>query len=533
MHIEGFKRLKTLDIELDPIFNLIVGNNETGKSTILEALGLALTGKYDGRPVQYAIDPYLFNADNVKEFFLKRQDDENAPPPRILIEAYLHDDDANPLLAKLLGTNNTMNENCPGLAFSISVDTDYTQELKEYAADSSNPTVLPVEYYRVQWRSFANEGVTLKALPFRATSIDTSLARAYWGPNKYLSQVMSSALSDSQQRQLSLAYKKLQHGFSDEQGVSAINQHLEKQGTPSSTNKLSIKMDLSSRSSWDNAISAHLGDLPFDCAGKGEQCRIQLRLAVADASKSRVLLIEEPENHLSYSSLNTLLKEIEDDSSHQQVVITTHSAFVLNKLGVNNLKLLSNNGLTASLTDLSPDTVNYFMKLPGFDTLRLILASKSILVEGPSDELIVQRAYKAKHGKLPLEDGVDVISVRGLAFKRFLEIGALLKLDVRVVTDNDGDVAAVEKKYEGYLKSEHPTISICFDKDEEHSTLEPQLLKANSRDTLNTILGQDFKSDTELLEYMGKSGNKTDCALKMFESTETWNVPGYITNAIE
>ena len=64
-----------------------------------------------------------------------------------------------------------------------------------------------------------------------------------------------------------------------------------------------------------------------------------------------------------------------------------------------------------SLADLLPDTKDYFMKLPGYNTLRLILSSKTILVEGPSDELIVQKAYKKKYGKLPLEDGVDVISV--------------------------------------------------------------------------------------------------------------------------
>ena len=62
-----------------------------------------------------------------------------------------------------------------------------------------------------------------------------------------------------------------------------------------------------------------------------------------------------------------------------------------------------------TMKDLSQDTRDYFMKLPGYDTLRLIMSKRTILVEGPSDELIVQKAYKAQHGRLPLEDGVDVI----------------------------------------------------------------------------------------------------------------------------
>ena len=170
------------------------------------------------------------------------------------------------------------------------------------------------------------------------------------------------------------------------------------------------------------------------------------------------------------------------------------------------------------------------MKLPGYDTLRLILSKQSVLVEGPSDELIVQRAYKDKYGKLPLENGVDVISVGALAFKRFLEIAALLSLEVRVVTDNDGDVEALESRYEQYLNGTYQPSRYATTAMASARTLEPQLLKANSRERLNAILGTDHQDDATLLKYMGR--NKTDCALKMFESNETWDIPEYIAKAI-
>src|SRR5690606_15304907 len=130
------------------------------------------------------------------------------------------------------------------------------------------------------------------------------------------------------------------------------------------------------------------------------------------------------------------------NAGSRQIFITTHSSFVLNKLGVESV-LLFQRGESLRLTDLEDKTTqDYFMKVPGHDTLRLILARRSILVEGPSDELIVQRAYERRHGRMPLEDGVDVISVNSLAFKRFLQIAVKLSRTVDVVTDNDGDVAA-------------------------------------------------------------------------------------------
>ena len=531
VYIEGFKRFIRFDLELNPTFNVIVGDNETGKTSVLEAIGLVLTGQYDGHLIQYAIDPYLFNATCVANYFQKRQKGEHGDPPRILIEAHLQSEDNNPALASLKGTNNTRNDDCPGLVLTIEVDSDLVEALKDYAADESNPTVLPVEFYRATWRSFADNTVNLRNLPFRAVTIDTSLPRAYRGPNRYVSQRVNDVLTEQQQRELSIAYKKLRHGFTREPGVTAINEDLEKRGNPATTKKLTVQMDMSSRSSWDSAITPHLDDLPFDCAGKGEQCRVQMRLAIAGAQKSRVLLIEEPENHLSHSKLNMFMDDIRKDCADRQVIITTHSAFVLNKLGIDNLRLISHEGQTAELTRLTPDTKKYFMKLPGYDTLRMILSKRSILVEGPSDELIVQRAYKDKHGKLPLEDGVDVIAVGSLAFKRFLEIAVLLRSDVRVVTDNDGDVAGLQAKYVEYLDGKQPQIKVCYDNDVGCKTLEPQLLKANHRDALNAIFGKTYKDDTALLKYM--NGNKTDCALRMFETAETWATPGYIANAIE
>jgi predicted ATP-dependent endonuclease of OLD family len=115
-----------------------------------------------------------------------------------------------------------------------------------------------------------------------------------------------------------------------------------------------------------------------------------------------LVLIEEAENHLSHSNLNALIEHISKGRGDRQLLITTHSSFVLNKLGFESV-LLFGRAANATLKHLTRETQEYFLKLPGHDTLRLILAQRAILVEGPSDELIVQAAFKKKHGKMPLE----------------------------------------------------------------------------------------------------------------------------------
>ncbi|WP_206112616.1 TOPRIM nucleotidyl transferase/hydrolase domain-containing protein [Rhizobium laguerreae] len=141
----------------------------------------------------------------------------------------------------------------------------------------------------------------------------------------------------------------------------------------------------------------------------------------------------------------------------------------------------------------------------------------------------MQRAYHTAHGKMPLDAGVDVISVNSLAFKRFLEIADLLDIRVAVVTDNDGDVAALKDKYKGYLGKDKVLIS--FDADEAVQTMEPQLVRDNGKDKIEKILGRVFPTVEELEKWMGK--NKTQSALKLFATDEDWIVPDYIANAVK
>ncbi len=527
--IEGFKTFRWFELPLNKHLNIIVGDNETGKTTLLEAINLVLSSQLDGRNIQYDLNPYIFNSGMVKSYFTAIKNGEHASPPYILIEAYLDDGESSDL-TRLKGTNNSEGENCPGLYLKVELNEDFTEDFSKYSKASENPDILPTEYYTTVWRSFADNSVATRNLPFRATIIDTSLSRGHLGPNKYISRIISDVLEDDQRFWLSTAYRKLKHSFMGEEGIKKINAHLAEKKGDVTAKTLTVAMDMSARSTWDSGITAHLDDIPFDSVGKGEQCRVQIKLAIEAAGDSNVLLIEEPENHLSHSNMYKLIEEIAQRGANRQIVLTTHSNFVLNKLGIDNLKLLSPSGDTMIMTDLSPDTKEYFMKLPGHDTLRLILSKRTILVEGPSDELIVQKAYKVQYGKLPLEDCIDVISVQGLSFKRFLEIGKLLKLDIRVVTDNDGNVDALRKKYKDYLGEKVGNINICFSDDEKYKTLEPQLLKANSLETLNAVLGTDFASDEDLLIHMGK--NKTESALKVFEFDQDLEFPDYIYDAI-
>lgn len=523
--VQNYRSLKDVDIDFNDELNIMVGDNETGKSTLLEAINLVLRGQLNGRSIHYELHPFLFNNDVTRKYIDELKDRNNSIPPEIVIEVYLKDESD---LARLKGTNNSLKDNQPGVSLKIEFDDTYNGEYSEYIKNPEQVKNIPIEYYKVTWRSFADENITSRSIPIKPLFIDASKINNNLGPNRYIINIVRDLLTPEQLAEASLSYRRLKDTFSDDSNIQKINARLSQKRGEITDKDLSISLDTMSKSGWDSGIAPHLNEIPLPLIGKGEQSTIKIKLAMELSDEKNIFLIEEPENHLSFTNLNTLISRMYKKAQGKQLIITTHSNFVLNKLGVGNV-LFFNGNRCMTLKDLDEETHDYFMRLPGHNTLRLILAKKAVLVEGPSDELIVQKAFLQEYNEMPLECGVDVITVASLAFKRFLEIAEILEIDTVVVTDNDGDVIALRKKYKDYCLSSN--IRICYDSDECHKTLELQLLKANDLDILNEALGKKYADEKTLLKYMTK--NKTEYALRLFETNVNFTIPEYIKNAIK
>jgi putative ATP-dependent endonuclease of OLD family len=327
--------------------------------------------------------------------------------------------------------------------------------------------------------------------------------------------------------------------FIDDGAIRGINKKI-KDASRISNKEIELSVELSSKNAWESSLITCLDKIPFHYIGKGEQCIVKTKLALSHrkSQEANILLLEEPENHLSHTKLNQLIHDIKDSADEKQMIICTHSSFVANKLGLSSMILL-HDSRTVTFEDLKEDTKRFFEKLAGYDTLRLILCEKAILVEGDSDELVVQKAYKDKNrGQSPIEGGIDVISV-GTSFLRFLEIAKKVGKPVVVVTDNDGDPKAVRRKYEEYMDAASTQIKICFDeevdsgdiKDFNYNTLEPKLVKANNLEILNGVFKKEYETLDDLHKYM--KNNKTECALEIFKTEKTIEFPRYILDAIE
>jgi putative ATP-dependent endonuclease of OLD family len=433
--IKGYRIHKDFELKPNPKMNLIVGGNEAGKSTLMEAIALALTGRINGRSASEELNPYWFNTTLVADFVRKRKNGERVALPEICMELFFENCDQ---LQSLCGAINSEvpTAACPGVSLKILPNPEYAPELEKWLNDPS--PLLPIEYYHVDWRSFADDKLTARPRQLVTAIIDSRTVRSSFGMDYHLRQIISDHLAPAERADISLAYRNVKAEMSDT-ALRGVNKRIGELHASLHDQPITLAMDQSSRTSWEGVVTPHVDNVPFSMSGQGQQAAIKISLAMARQNgRANFVMIEEPENHLSYTSLTTLLSRIGTlASDQQQLFVTTHSAFVLNRLGLDALLLIERDSVV-KISELEPDTVAYFQKLPGYDTLRMALASKIVLVEGPSDEIIFERIFKDMHGKLPMEVGIDVLSMRGLPLSRCLEVCNALNKHVAVLRDNDG-----------------------------------------------------------------------------------------------
>ena len=537
--IKNFKCFKDFSFELNKHMNILVGDNNEGKSTILEAIHICLTGIFRGKYLRNNLTQDIFNNEIVNNYIEDVKINKNVTLPEMLIELYF--EDADPILN---GMENSQNKNEACISLCVKFDTRYQEEY-QILKEKEDIVTLPIEYYKIDWKNSADKDITARTIPIKSILIDTSDANIRNGSDNCIARIVKDKLEEKEIIDISQAYRKIRDIFIKDSTIKSINTRLSEE-SHFLDNTIEIDVEMLNRNDWEKAIITKINEIPFDYIGKGEQASLKIELSLTNkrAENSGILLIEEPENHLTYAKLNKLINDISKLGKEKQIFITTHSSFVANKLGIENLELL-NNKLLTKFENLTEDTRKFFIKKPGYDTLRFLLCKKAILVEGDADELIIQKAYFDKHKKLPIEDEIEVISV-GTTFLRFLELADLLKKETVVVTDNDGDIETLEKKYKNYIKlNKKEYVEICYDKETHvnqgmlkknngnfnYDTLEPCMVRANNLKTLNKILKQDFQTEDELIKYM--VNNKTECALEIFESNENINYPIYIEEAIK
>lgn len=528
--VRGYKILENLDIKLNEKMNIFVGENDSGKSSVLEAIQIATRGRLGRTSIDSLISPNIFSKCNRDSYIKALWDEGKSLLPSILIEIYFRDEERK--YSILRGTNNSLSLDYPGIRIKIEFDNTYSN-IYQTMLENKQVKDIPVEYYKVSKNYFSGEMINYRAPLYRVELMDTYRHDYSNTTDRYISSVLDSYLTEDEKVVIKASYNQALSDFRNNETVCNIIKTIRLDSLDDvhfGATEIQAKNDVLQTISEKLEIIHE--EVPLSYSGTGTQNLIQAALYIDCKNSLHALMIEEPENNLSFSNLHRLIQIIQ--KGKQQTFITTHSSYITNHLGLNNV-ILFYKGHSTSFINLDDSDVEFFHKLPGFDTLRFVLSSKVILTEGPSDELILTRAYFDIKGIEPKSDGIDIISVNGLVFKRFCAIAKVLRKKVSIVTDNDGDIEALRKRYLDIIDSPE-MFSIFYDTDETLNTLELSVAYANSKspDDLEkflSIISPDKKMDRDnLIKYM--LNNKTGWAMKVLESPTRIKYPEHILRAI-
>lgn len=131
------------------------------------------------------------------------------------------------------------------------------------------------------------------------------------GRSRYINTIINSMADKNARSTLNLNYRQLKVRFNEEKDVKAINDKLNA-GNELTRKSLKIVADIAPTNSWDSNLALAVDDVSFAHIGKGEQNQIQIKIAIENRAKDvDIVMLEEPENHLSHINLVQLVSYIE------------------------------------------------------------------------------------------------------------------------------------------------------------------------------------------------------------------------------
>ena len=163
---------------------------------------------------------------------------------------------------------------------------------------------------------------------------------------------------------------------------------------------------------------------------------------------------------------------------------------------------------------------------------KIVIDDKSSLetVNGGNIRLLAKNKVSVNDSELSSAGNVNIISVNGLSFKRYLEVAKKLDIKVAVITDNDKDFETnITNKYSEY--KDDININIYSDDDNSRYTFEVCLFNDN-KEFINT---NSITKTEDKLKFM--LNNKSESAYRILEllekKSDDFKVPKYIKDAIE
>ncbi len=165
----------------------------------------------------------------------------------------------------------------------------------------------------------------------------------------------------------------------------------------------------------------------------------ELLLLAKEEAGSRMLLIEEPESHLDAQRQLRAMAFLQDQAKDKgiQVIVTTHSPNLASAIDLNNIVMIRKGrafSMAQGQTELEPSDYRFLQRFLDVTKANLFFARGVMIVEGDAENILLPTLAKLI-GRDFTEYGVSIVNVGGVGLRRYARI-----FHRKATTDGNGQI---------------------------------------------------------------------------------------------
>lgn len=446
-----------LDLTLTKGLNVLIGENDSGKTAIIDAIKLVLkTHSYD---YIRAEEKDFFN--NANCFRIELFFEELTPDEAKNFTEWLGwtgtGEDVKPFLKLHYDVKRQDKRILPTDVKAGSGDDGYllTAEAKEYLKATYLKPLRDAENDLIAKRNSRLSQILLGDETFKGKE-----------DNNELVEIFSGLKSDLENYFKGEYEKKVPNETGEEQAIKPPEGKLIKDKIDSYIKDFYGKESETEFNASSNDIKSILEKLTLVLKGEpnpglGTLNRLFMAAELLHLNKSnwsglRLGLVEELEAHLHPQAQMQVIEAFQKQKAIQ-LILTTHSPSLASKLKLENLIICNNKNafpMGDSYTKLGPENYKFLEKFLDTTKSNLFFAKGVILVEGWAEEILIPSLAKAIGVNLT-EKGVSIVNISHTGFDHYAKIymrkkGSHMSIPVAVITDSD--IRVYEKSQDRIIK---------------------------------------------------------------------------------
>ncbi len=458
IRIRNFRSLKNVEISLEDKLTVLVGENDTGKTSIIDALKIVFEGKNP------EVDDFHWGTDEISievelndRYFVKQflKNDDNSIESKSMIKIKKEALDRFQNEADSIDLDNLKNNNengeiykrlrdlastlCIKIRSNSKIDTikdKIINKIKEYKNVGFIECNIPTyNIYFLDGKHFESISKFFQEIFFKEKS------KNIW--NEEVEEGRS--IKDIIKEKLDIYAENLKSeienkgikdkikAFLPELQEISINPVFE----PSSI-KIGIEVQL---------LETGGKKIRVDKKGDGTKRRITMALLEYKRSQDKepsLYVFDEPDTHLHVKAQVDLLNIIRKfNENGKQVIIVTHSPFIMNAVRPQEIRLLLlQNGETIVKSLSLEKDIEWALKRLGIENVILFFSRKILIVEGKTEEVFIPLMYEKLFNTSLYSDLVKVVKREGITdVPRFAKVLSefIKPKDIFILIDNDAD----------------------------------------------------------------------------------------------